>query len=235
MEHWLSHALFGVLLIMPWQSWKGIRLLDVQIARDAGARIMFYRSAIFGQWVLASIALVAMWSVQADSIGDMLTVELSGDALGIVGLATLAVLSQCALVPPVHRRMQRSAAARRAIYPLRNILPRSAAEKLMWINVALTAGICEEILFRGFLILYATEILGLETAGAIAVSSAIFAVGHYYQGLPNMIRVGVVGALLAIVFVMTDSILLCIILHAALDLGALRMGDLVASDNMNES
>lgn len=235
MEHWLSHALFGVLLIMPWQSLKGIRLLDEQITEDAGARSTFYRSAIVGQWVLAFIALVAMWTVAADYVRGLLSLELSADALSIAGLASLVALSQCALVPAVHRRMQRSAVARRALYPLRNILPRSAAEKQTWIHVALTAGICEEILFRAFLFQYATAILGLETAGAIALSSALFAIGHYYQGTANMLRVGILGVVFGILFVATGSLVFCIILHAALDLGALRMGDLVASDNMNES
>ena len=53
MIYWLLHAVFGMLLILPWQSVKGIRLLDAAVVRDSGARIDFYRSAIASQWMLA--------------------------------------------------------------------------------------------------------------------------------------------------------------------------------------
>jgi membrane protease YdiL (CAAX protease family) len=234
-ENWLFHTLLGVLLIMPWQSQKGLRLLDEQVLVDRGARMLFYRSAIAGQWILATIAVVALWRRDPGYVPGLFDPQVDSDALFVLALGSLALLSQCPLIPWVHRRMRRWASARRALHAMRNILPRSAQEKRMWVHVALTAGICEEILFRGFLIYYAQSILGLEIVGAVAFSSAIFAICHYYQGTSNMLRVGIVGAILGTIMVMTQSLVFCIALHAVLDLGALRMGDIVAPDDVGST
>jgi hypothetical protein len=48
----------------------------------------------------------------------------------------------------------------------------------------------------------------------------------------NMIRVGIVGVVFATIMVVTESLIFCIVLHAILDLGALRMGDIVAPDDL---
>jgi membrane protease YdiL (CAAX protease family) len=231
-ENWLLHALLGVLLIMPWQSQKGIRLLDEQVRHDPAARMLFYRSAILGQWVLATIAVFALSSRDPAWTAGLVAPVLDGDSVFVLVLGSIAALSQCPLIPWVHRRLLESPTARRSLHALRNILPRSPDEKRMWVHVALTAGICEEILFRGFLIYYAQAVLGLETVGAVAMSSAVFAICHYYQGTMNMIRVGIVGVVFATIMVVTESLIFCIVLHAILDLGALRMGDIVAPDDL---
>ena len=235
MDVWLLHGLFGLLLIMPWQSQKGIRALDEHVRRDKDARVMFYRGAIIGQWVLAAVAIGAIWSHGQDYLPSLIEPELGGDALAVLAIGSLALLSQCPLVPWVHARMRRSRAVRDALHPLRNILPRSDAEKRLWVHVALTAGFCEEILFRGFLIYYGQAILGLESTGAVALSSAVFAICHFYQGTMNMLRVGFVGLLLGAIMIVTDSLVFCIALHAVLDLGALRMADIVPADDADES
>ena len=235
MEVWLFHALFGVLLILPWQSLKGIRLLDEQVVRDRNARVLFYRNAIAGQWLLAFLALILLWSSDPDIVTGFLNAQLSADAVAITGIASIALASQCPLVPWVMQRLRKSPSALRGLYPLRNILPRSAQERQLWVSVAITAGICEEILFRGFLINYAQSVLAMETAGAVALSSAIFALGHYYQGTANMVRVGLVGVVLGIVFVVTDSIIYCAVLHAILDLGALPLAEIIPGDDIKQS
>jgi membrane protease YdiL (CAAX protease family) len=224
-----------MLLIIPWQSVRGIRLLDTLVVRDPGARLSFYRSAIVSQWALAVIALAAMWSAEPRYVAELFSSRLTSDALLVLGFATLALLSQSPLIPVVRDRMERSGAMRRMLYPMRNILPRSAAEKNLWVTVSMTAGICEEILFRAFLFFYAQSIIGLEAAGAVALSTAIFAVGHVYQGTANMFRVAIIGTILGVVFAATDNLVYCMALHAFVDLGALRMDTFVPGDDTIES
>lgn len=231
MEHWLVHGIFALLLLIPWQSVKGIRLLDAAVVRDSEARLHFYRSAIISQWALALITLAVIWNADSDFLSTLFTSELTADSLLIVGLAALALMSQSPLVPFVRSRMEHSRSIRKMLYPMRNILPRTDAEGSLWISVSLTAGICEEILFRGFLFYYAQSIIGLEAAGAVALSTAVFAFGHLYQGTANMLRVAVVGAILGIVFAVTSNLIYCMALHALLDLGALRMGAFVPADD----
>lgn len=218
------------MLLIPWQSVRGIRMLDELVVRERDARASFYRSAIASQWVLALVTIAVLWNVSPDFVRGMFTATLTTDGFLVVGLAAVALLSQSPLLPFVHERMQRSEAIRQTLLPMRNILPRTAEEKTLWISVSLTAGICEEILFRGFLFYYGQTVIGLETVGAIALSTAVFAFGHLYQGPANMLRVAVIGAILGIVYAATHSLLYCMALHAFLDLGALKMGAYVPAD-----
>ena len=240
MEYWSAHLLLAVLLLIPWQSRKGIRLLDELVVNHPGARLAFYRDAIIGQWVLAGIAFAILWYHDPDYVRSLTGVAIDSDGLLVVGLAALALLSQSPLVPAARRRMARSRSTHRLLLPIINILPHNDDERRMWVHVAVTAGICEEVLFRAFLFFYATSVLEIGVAGAIALSSAVFAFGHSYQGTANMFRVGVAGAILGCTFAATDTLVYCVVLHALLDLGALRMRELLPPeetrrDEVNES
>ncbi len=85
----------------------------------------------------------------------------------------------------------------------------------------MTAGICEEVLYRGLLIALAVDLLGLSVLGAAILAVAIFAVAHVYQGLSGMLGTGLLGAVLAALYVTTGSLLLPIIVHALIDLRGL--------------
>lgn len=227
----IAHLLFALLILTPWQSIRAIRHLDVQVRTNPRARIEFYRMAILGQWVLVPAALVATWSAGPSlaAIGLVLPV-IDVERLALLALVAALVLTQSPLLPPVRRRMLRSQGARRAAWPLRNVLPRSDEEKRRWVGVALTAGICEEVLFRGFLFHYFGSMLGFGLYATVALSSALFGMSHYYQGPANMLRVAAVGALLGIAYAATGSLFFPAVLHILLDLGALYMDALVPDD-----
>ena len=65
-----------------------------------------------------------------------------------------------------------AAAMRRGFATLPGFLPNTGAERLAFILVSLSAGVCEEILFRGFLIrLLHGGALAFPLLGALAASS----------------------------------------------------------------
>lgn len=97
------------------------------------------------------------------------------------------------------------------------LLPRTPRERAGWIGVSLTAGICEELVFRGFLIPALLAVSG-STALAVGLSSTVFGLLHAYQGVVGVVRTGLLGLLLALPFLLTGSILPSILAHAALDL-----------------
>lgn len=93
--------------------------------------------------------------------------------------------------------------------------------------VSLSAGICEEIVFRGFLINYLIAVLPdsqWTAALAIIISSVIFAVLHAYQGFWAAVKITVLAILFGMIFVLTDSLIAVIILHFMVDF----VGGLVA-------
>jgi uncharacterized protein len=99
---------------------------------------------------------------------------------------------------------------------LEHLLPRSPGEKAAFVGVSVTAGVCEELVFRGFLIPALVVVLG-SLPLAVVVSSLVFGFLHGYQGVVGIVRTGTLGLLLAIPFVVTGSILPSIIAHFALD------------------
>jgi membrane protease YdiL (CAAX protease family) len=79
----------------------------------------------------------------------------------------------------------------------------------------------EEILWRGFLIWYCDQYLPLWTA-ALLVTLA-FALAHAYQGLAQLPAIVLVGGAFAGLYLLTGSIWLPIVLHAAIDILQGRM------------
>jgi uncharacterized protein len=132
--------------------------------------------------------------------------------------------------------VRRSATARekmlRPFKRLAFILPVTQEERAWFVFVSVTAGICEEILYRGFLIRYLSN--GPWHAGlwiALAIASISFGLAHGYQGLSGIIGTAVLGAAMAMLFLASGSLWLPMALHAIIDLRILlllRPGDLAS-------
>ncbi|MDQ3607147.1 MAG: CPBP family intramembrane metalloprotease, partial [Gemmatimonadota bacterium] len=65
---------------------------------------------------------------------------------------------------------------------LEHLLPRTPTEKAAFVGVSVTAGVCEELVFRGFLI-PALDIATGSLPLAVLLSCAIFGLLHSYQGM----------------------------------------------------
>ncbi len=75
-----------------------------------------------------------------------------------------------------------------------SLLPQSPLEVLVWIGVSITAGICEEMAFRGFL---QRQLHALSGSIVVAVlgQGLVFGLFHAYQGWRNVAVISVLGAL----------------------------------------
>ncbi len=92
-------------------------------------------------------------------------------------------------------------------------------------GVSLTAGFCEEFLYRGYFVWVISPWLGWW--GAAALSVPFFAIGHAYQGWNGVLRTGMVGAFFMLVVAIFGSLWPAIALHALIDLGQGMMAWLV--------
>jgi uncharacterized protein len=99
---------------------------------------------------------------------------------------------------------------------VRQLMPETGTDRVLFLGVSLTAGICEEIVFRGFL-LYALTIATGGLPLALLLSSAIFGVVHAYQQPLGALRAALIGALLALPLVLGGSIIPAIIAHVLID------------------
>jgi membrane protease YdiL (CAAX protease family) len=74
------------------------------------------------------------------------------------------------------------------------ILPRTSAETAVYLMLALTAGFCEELIFRGYFFRQFAAWTGSLTAGLV-LQAILFGLGHGYQGARLMVIVTVYGLL----------------------------------------
>lgn len=99
-------------------------------------------------------------------------------------------------------------------------VPTINKEVIHFVFLAVAAGIGEEIIFRGFLINYILYWTGTGLAGIIVasmVSSGLFAFLHGYQGFQSMAKIFLLSLLFSAVFILSQSLLIVIIVHALID------------------
>ena len=73
-------------------------------------------------------------------------------------------------------------------------LPRKPLEIALWIAVSMSAGISEEIAFRGYFQRQFGALTGSKWA-AVCLQAVLFGVGHGYQGVQAMAKIALFGAL----------------------------------------
>ena len=98
-----------------------------------------------------------------------------------------------------------------------SLLPRDPAEIAVWVLVSLTAGFCEEMIFRGYLQKQFAALTGSALA-AVLIQAVIFGVSHGYQGLRNVITISIFGAIFGVLAWWRRSLKPGIVLHAWTDI-----------------
>jgi membrane protease YdiL (CAAX protease family) len=204
-----SILLLLTLVVLPVVSSRSLRGQAGLIREN---RTRFYAVGMGMQWLLTAICFLVVWGddlLPAD-IGFRATDQLGTlVALGLGVTGALAALILLLLWLQTKRGWPETD-------ELTAILPETRREKLLFLAVAVTAGFCEEALYRGFAITRLATVAGGVWSAAI-VSTVIFSVGHVYQGAVGMLRAGALGAILALMFVWTGSLLPGMIAHFLLD------------------
>ena len=97
------------------------------------------------------------------------------------------------------------------------LLPQGILESLAWIPLALSAGFCEELAFRGYLQKQFQAITG-SAALAVLLQALVFGVGHFYEGAGAAARITLFGVLFALLAVWRKSLRPSMIAHAWSDI-----------------
>jgi membrane protease YdiL (CAAX protease family) len=99
----------------------------------------------------------------------------------------------------------------------RGLLPRGLLESLVWIPVALSAGFCEELAFRGYLQKQFEAMTG-SVGWAILFQAIVFGVGHLYEGVSEVARIMLFGVLFGLLALWRKSLRPGMIAHAWSDI-----------------
>ena len=97
------------------------------------------------------------------------------------------------------------------------LLPQGMLESLVWIPLALSAGFCEELVFRGYLQRQFQAVTG--NAGlAVLFQAIVFGVGHLYEGIAPVGLITLYGVLYGLLAVWRKSLRPGMIAHAWSDI-----------------
>lgn len=97
--------------------------------------------------------------------------------------------------------------------PQPQFLTATGSKELVLAAVLVTVvAVCEEIIFRGYLIDRLATVTR-STAAAVLLSSLIFSLGHGYEGTAGMATVGVMGLIFALVYLWRGNLAAPIVMH----------------------
>ncbi len=231
----LARDLFTALLVllMPLAAMHAARRL--QYYTSTRARIARYQRIIWRHWTLTVSALLLAYPAKLYLLPAQQSSARWFDAhpytFLIAAAATtgcsLLVLGQGALALLNTAWRQKIAKALRTSGFAVAMLPVSTKERRYWILLCLSAGVCEELLYRGFLMhFFCGGFAGgvsLGLVGAWLASSVLFGLAHAYQGAAGVIQSLIAGLLLGLIAILSGQLTIPIFLHALFDLRVLWM------------
>ena len=98
------------------------------------------------------------------------------------------------------------------------LIPETKSERRLFFACALTAGFCEELLYRGFLLWYTASYLPWLAASIVAI--LIFGFAHAYQGKEGIVKTTLMSIVMVGLYLWSGSLAGPILLHAVIDLSS---------------
>lgn len=187
-------------------------------ADPAWSRSWFCAWTISNQWILVAFG-VALWVASGRSFASLgLTVPNGWRLWAAIALVLLLAAYQGWAIRVLSRSAEQRASLRGQVNSLTAVLPQTRTELQWFGGVSLTAGFCEEFLYRGYFIWVFAPWLGWWGAAVLALP--FFAVAHLYQGWSGALRSAAVGAVFTLVVAVFESLWPAIVLHALVDFGS---------------
>lgn len=225
---YLQHLL-ALLLVVAVPLWDRYEIPRLKASTLPGKKIRYYIKMVVASWICALIAMAAAGITSISHIvilpGEITWLEAgTRGRLILEGLTAgmLAAMFLPALLAARSKNLRKKPG--KAARQLAFLLPSNREERKWWWAVCITAGVCEEIVYRGFLMHYLhANPWHVSLIWALLISSFIFGIGHLYQGVAGAASTVAVGFLFGGFYVITGSLLLPVLIHTLMDLRALLM------------
>jgi membrane protease YdiL (CAAX protease family) len=212
----LVHGLAAyAVLAAPWLGRIWYRKARSRIAAGIPqARLRLYRG-ILGEQIATTGLILLLWRsgrLSALNLGLVAPRSWPGTLTGLC--AVLGVLAWSSF----RLRAKAEKIREKASNSVGALLPDSRQERRWYGVISAGAGISEELVFRGFLLFYFRCYLPqLNTFEAALLTSLVFGLAHIYQGWKPAVGTGLLGLALAGLYLISGSLLLPALVHAALD------------------
>ena len=216
---WDILLIFFVLgVVVPWRGRVRLRQLLAKPRVESAERLSLYLSTIAFQWLAVAVAGWRAWAhgFTAPELGLVIHDRLQVAIIAISGAALIVTLQWFNL-----RRMGRSTSPLRG--PLQalaqRILPQTPTEMIPFFALAVTAGLCEEFLYRGFAMASLSR-AGLPVWSVVLLSSFIFGLAHLYQGRGGFAGTTILGILFGVARAKLGTLVPVVVWHMGVDLVA---------------
>lgn len=212
----MSFFLFLALVAPLVDLWFYPRLQRATAAGKPGVRTRYHLIVSASLWLLAGIAIsLAMrrhlpWSDFRLAVASPLRLAAG---LGFVILYLAIALRQRSALLANPERLQRLMLKHATSDAL---LPHTPTELRSFHVLSLSAGVCEEIVYRGFMLWFAATWIGLWPA--LLLTSFLFGMAHIYLGKRHVVRAAIAGVFLGLVAVGSASLWPAIAIHALADI-----------------
>ncbi len=203
------HTIFVLAVLGAWAFWGKVLADQLRAAANPN-RLRLYALTLFFEWCLFVLVVAGVRRSGApmlivlgdrwDSVRQVLRDIGIAAAFWLVSSGLLLVLGWLLRIATLGRNMD-------------FILPHGAAEITLWLALSVTAGICEETIFRGYLQRQFMALTKSVPAGII-LSGAAFGAAHAYQGFRMVILIGLYGAMFGILAYWRGSVRPGMIAHA---------------------
>ena len=215
-DFWLILFVLGVLI--PWRGRLRLQHLLALPIVDTKQKLALYGTTIAFQWVLmGAVAWRATARGMASSdLGLARPVGWDLVVWSVMGTLLLGAFQWFNLrrvgkmsgrVPDFMRKLTE------------RVLPHGSLEFVPYCALAVTAGVCEEFLYRGF-VMGALGRAGLYPWAVIVISSVLFGLAHSYQGRSGVVGTTLLGLVFAMARLALRSLLPVIVWHSAVDVVA---------------
>ena len=217
----LPHMLFAyTVLVEPFLRINFFRAFKKQINIDTSARLLFYRTQILWEWswVIVLVIIVAPASIPLAALG--LTPP---KPIGWIIMAVL-LLGIGLSVVLIRRSPGAMASMQGSLEASMILLPSTDTERRWYAATAITAGICEELLYRGFLIPYLHYNFKVQDWTIIAVlSGIIYGLSRLYQGFKGFSQTALTGFAYTYVYLFSGSVVPAMVFHILVELRTLLL------------
>ena len=216
----VQHALAAALIVV-YPVWDLYDTREMRAGTDPREKLRYYQRTLGFEWIVAALAVWALGpklfvfpaALPGISSSHAVVYRVAGYALAL--LLVLLVLYphiQAMRKPDVKEKV------RQALQRLQFMLPATGQESRWFVALSVTAGICEEVLYRGFLIRY----LGrgpwqFGMMGAVMIAALAFGAAHLYQGPQGFVNTAIGGLIFSAVFFLTGNLILPVLFHIAAD------------------
>ncbi len=214
--NWFDHifAIF-ILIVIPALSFRSERMSPDLIESLPPKKHLFYSNGLM--LFIGALLVITSWNI-SERPWSALGIEWiqSNPIVWILSITILFFYFGDILYGYINKNYLKS-----RMDEMQYIIPVNWDEFKPYIFLAFSAGICEEIVFRGFLITYIFHYIGDMPYGqgiAMVIPALVFSLSHLYQGWWAVLKIFIIALLFGVIFIFSGSLILVILIHIFIDL-----------------